>query len=462
MSGQDEMSGQDVWRSRDRAWAKMSGALLKKDASRRLPFDGSLGAMLKLCSGMFGVQIAWSLQNANTSRIFQTLGADVASLPILWIAGPITGLVVQPIIGHLSDRTWTRLGRRRPYILAGGFAGAIFLVVMAESRAVWEAAVALWFLTAALNLASEPFRALIGDTVAEQNRTSAFAIQSAVIGAGAVFASALPWLLALGSGGTANRAPGGLPTTVRLALDIGAVGLLVGVASTVFTTRESPPDPTQSRRAIRLLDIFDELARLPKAMRRLGVVQFFAWFGLFVLWVYAAPAVAANSGADGRASSHGYNAVADWVGVMFALYNGIAVLAAPILPALAAKIGRRETHALCLGLGALGLVGFGFIRDPQWLWAPSIGIGCAWASILSIPYAMVATSSGPTRMGLYMGIQNIFIVLPQLAASFLLGWIVSTLFGHRPELAFVLAAGAFVLAALVSLTIPDRPGTGVD
>ena len=437
----------------------MIGALFRRDASRHLPFDGSLGGMLKLCSGMFGVQIAWSLQNANTSRIFQTLGANVANLPILWIAGPITGLVVQPIIGHLSDRTWTPIGRRRPYILAGGCAGAVFLVVMAQARAVWEAAVALWFLTAALNLASEPFRALIADTVAEQKRTSAFAIQSAIIGSGAVFASALPWLLALGHGGASDAALGGLPTTVRLALDIGAVGLLVGVTATVFTTRESPPDPTQSKRPIRLLDIFDELLRLPKAMRRLGVVQFFAWFGLFVLWVYAAPAVAANSGAADR--THGYNAVADWVGVMFALYNGVAVVAAPLLPTLAAKIGRRETHAVCLGLGALGLVGFGFIRDPQWLWAPSVGIGCAWASILSIPYAMVATSSGPTRMGLYMGIQNIFIVLPQLAASALLGWVVAALFGDRPEYAFLLAAGAFVLAAAVSLTIPDRPGNGV-
>ncbi len=438
----------------------MRGALFRRDASRHLPPDGSLGAMLRMCSGMFGVQIAWSLQNANTSRIFQTLGADVASLPILWIAGPITGLVVQPIIGYLSDRTWTPIGRRRPYILAGGCAGAIFLVVMAEARAVWEAAVALWFLTAGLNLASEPFRALIADNVTERRRTSAFAILGAIIGAGAVFASALPWLLSVMFGGKLATVSGGLPATVRLALDIGAVGLLAGVTATVFTTREAPPDPNQGKRAIRWLDIFDELRRLPKAMRRLGVVQFFAWFGLFVLWVYAAPAVAANSGVADKASSHGYNAVADWVGAMFALYNGVAVFAAPLLPRLSAKIGRRKTHAVCLGLGALGLVGFGFIRDPRWLWAPSVGIGFAWASILSIPYAMVATSSGPTRMGLYMGIQNIFIVLPQLAASFLLGWIVTVLFGDRPGFAFLLAAGAFVLAAVVSLTIPDRPGNG--
>jgi maltose/moltooligosaccharide transporter len=195
-------------------------------------------------------------------------------------------------------------------------------------------------------------------------------------------------------------------------------------------------------------------------MRRLGLVQFFAWFGLFVLWVYAAPAVAANAGVADRASSHGYNAIADWVGAMFALYNGVAVLAAPLLPRLAAKIGRRETHAVCLGLGAAGMVGFGFIHDPRWLWAPSVGIGCAWASILSIPYAMVATSAGPTRMGLYMGIQNIFIVLPQLAASFLLGWVVVVLFGDRPGFAFLLASGALILAAIVSLTIPDRQESG--
>ena len=451
------MSAQDEWRLRGRG-SNMKGALFGRSASGRSPVGSSFGAMLKMCSGMFGVQIAWSLQNANTSRIFQTLGADVANLPILWIAGPITGLLVQPIIGHLSDRTWTPIGRRRPYILAGGCVGAIFLVLMAESRAVWAAAVALWCLTAALNFASEPFRALIADNVAEQERTSAFAIQGAIIGSGAVFASALPWMLALGNSKALGGTPGGLPTAVRLALDIGAVGLLLGVVATVFTTREEPPEQTQSRRAIRLLDIFDELLRLPKSMRRLGVVQFFAWFGLFVLWVYAAPVVAANSGVDSKTSSHAYNAVADWVGVMFALYNGVAVVAAPLLPLLAAKIGRRETHAVCLGLGAAGLVGFGFIHDPRWLWAPSIGIGCAWASILSIPYAIVATSSGPTRMGLYMGIQNIFIVLPQLAGSFLLGWIVAMLFGDRPEFTFLLAAGAFALAAVVSLTIPDRPG----
>lgn len=452
------MSAQDEWGWRDRAWSNMKGAPFRRGASLRPPIGASFGAMLKLCSGMFGVQIAWSLQNANTSRIFQTLGADVASLPILWIAGPITGLVVQPIIGHLSDRTWTPIGRRRPYILAGGCAGALFLVIMAEARAVWEAAVALWFLTASLNLASEPFRALIADNVAEQRRTSAFAIQGAIIGLGAVFASALPWMLALGNSEALGGATGRLPATVRWALDIGAVGLLVGVVSTVFTTREAPPDPAQPRRAVRLLDIFDELLRLPKSMRRLGIVQFFAWFGLFVLWVYAAPAVAANSGVGGNASSHGYNAVANWVGVMFALYNGVAALVAPLLPTLAAKIGRRQTHAVCLCLGAAGLVGFGFIHDSRWLWAPSIGIGCAWASILSIPYAMVATSSGPTRMGLYMGIQNIFIVLPQLAASVLVGWIVATLFGDRPGMAFLLAAGALALAAAVSLTIPDHQG----
>jgi maltose/moltooligosaccharide transporter len=439
----------------------MNGAAHGGDATRRPPVGGSLGDMVRICSGMFGVQIAWSLQNANTSRIFQTLGADVASLPILWIAGPITGLVVQPIIGHLSDRTWTRIGRRRPYILAGGCAGALFLLLMAQARVVWEATVALWFLTAGLNLASEPFRALIADNVDEQRRTTAFAIQGAIIGAGAVLASALPWLLSLLYGERSDMPSGGLPATVRLALDIGAVGLLTGVAATLFTTRESPPDPTDARRAIRMLDIFDELLRLPKAMRRLGVVQFFAWFGLFVLWIYAAPAVAANSGVADKVSSHGYNAVADWVGVMFALYNGVAVFAAPLLPRLAAKIGRRETHAVCLGLGAAGLLGFGFIHDPRWLWAPSVGIGCAWASILSIPYAMVATSSGPSRMGLYMGIQNIFIVLPQLAASFLLGWVVSAVFGDRPGFAFLLAAGAFVLAAMVSVTIPDRPANGI-
>lgn len=436
----------------------MSGASVRQGSSvRPAGLSGSLATMLRLCCGMFGVQIAWSLQNADTSRIFQTLGADVASLPILWIAGPITGLL-QPLIGHLSDLTWTPIGRRRPYILAGGVVGAAALVAMSEAHNVWQAAVALWCLTGALNLASEPFRALIADNVADHQRTHAFSIQGAVIGAGAIFASALPWLLSLMHGGMSEAALGRLPGAVRVALEIGAGGLLLGVGATVFTTRETPPDPNAPRRPLRLLDVVDEMVRLPKAMRRLGVAQFFAWFGLFALWIYAAPAVAANSGVSGKVTGHAYNALADWVGMMFAVYNGVAALAAPALPALAAKLGRRETHAVCLGLGAVGLVGFGVIRDPQWLWAPAVGIGCAWASILSIPYAIAATSSGPSRMGLYMGIQNIFIVLPQLAGSFVLGWVVSALFGDQPAVALLLGGGALVLAALVSLTIPDRTG----
>lgn len=481
-------------------------------------------AIANMCFGLFGVQIVWGLQNVDTSRIFQTLGANLDELPILWIAAPITGLLIQPVIGHLSDRTWGRLGRRRPYLLAGAVVAAIALVLMPNVASLWEASVMLWLLTAAINVAMEPFRALVADSVPEEQRTAAFAVQVAFIGAGAVVASVLPWLLAHGFGLASVAPPGVLPPSLRAAFAIGAVGLLVSIGITVMTTPERPPGELaghaeavprpewastssaalvrngaiwllggvgiaivtaveqyrrelyliallgmvlgvgqwatawSARHGIRptgLLEIIDDVIHMPAVMRRLAIVQFFTWFGLFALWIYAVPAVA-NHGASSDPSSLAYNASADWVGVMFAFYNAVAAIGAMALPSLVARLGRRETHALCLAFGAAGLACFARMTDPDWLWLPAAGIGCAWASILSAPYAMVSSAVPPARMGVYMGIHNVFLVLPQLVATALLGWIVQHLLGDRADRALMLAAGAFVIAALLSLTIPDR------
>jgi maltose/moltooligosaccharide transporter len=484
-------------------------------------------ALANMCCGLLGVQIVWGLQNVNTSRIFQTLGANLDELPILWIAAPITGLLVQPIIGHLSDRTWGPLGRRRPYLLGGALVSAVALVLMPNVQSVWAASVMLWLLTGSINVAMEPFRALVADVVPEEQRTAAFALQVAFIGVGAVFASAMPWILSHWFGLASEASAGLLPPSLRAAFYIGAVGLLVSVGITVATTAERPPaslvpDPASLARAewasssraslirngalwligavaialatgiegyrrelylvagiigllgigqwltawsarhgIRptgLLEIIDDIIHMPEVLRRLAVVQFFTWFGLFAMWIYAVPAIAMDSGAGSDPTSATYNASADWVGVMFAFYNAVAAIGAFALPRLVARIGRREAHAACLSLGAAGLLGLASITDPRWLWIPAVGIGCAWASILSAPYAMVSSAVPPTRMGVYMGIHNVFLVLPQLVAAALLGWTVERFLGGEPARALLLAGVSLAVAAIIALTIPDRAG----
>ena len=486
----------------------------------------SLLQIWNMCCGLFGVQMVWGLQNVNTSRIFQTLGADVDRLAILWIAAPITGLLVQPIIGHWSDRTWGRLGRRRPFLLGGSILTALSLFVMPNVSTVWAASVMLWLLTGAINIAAEPFRALVADTLPDDQRTSGFAMQVFFIGVGAVFSSALPWVLTNWFGVSGQAAPGMLPQSVRVAFYIGAICLMGAVVWTVVTTGERPPEslaadapelvdhavPTEEgaavlvrsgllwiagggaiaglafarhyereiyvlagiaavfglaqlaavwlrrggRTAIGLLEIVEDILHMPAVLARLAIVQFFTWFGLFALWIYAIPAVAARHFGTGDASSAAYNQAADWVGVLSAGYNGVAALVALALPAIAARIGRRASHAWCLVLGALGMAGFLFIDDPVMLWIPAVGIGFAWASILSMPYAMLSTAVPPRKMGVYMGIHNMFLVLPQLVAATILGPFVRNVFGGQAILALGLAAGALALAALCALFIPTH------
>ena len=475
-----------------------------------------------MCIGLFGVQIVWGLQNVNTSRIFQTLGAEVGELAILWIAGPVTGLLVQPIVGYLSDRTWGPLGRRRPYLFGGSILAALALFAMPNASSLWMASLALWVLTAAVNIAMEPFRALVADRLPEEQRTTGFALQVFFIGAGAVFASALPWMLTHWFGMSGEGAPGMLPPSVRMAFYIGGIGVLAAVSWTVFTTGEQrwvgagPCDPApqtvptaegaaalvrqgvswmvggaaaalaaaaigwereiyvvaaiafafglsqlaavrmRRRGHVRLgmLEIVEDILHMPEVLKRLAVVQFFTWFGLFAMWIYTVPAVAAHHFGTANAASAAYNESADWVGILFAGYNGVAALMALLLPGIAARIGRRACHMLCLMLGAVGLIGFLAIDDPALLWLPAAAIGCAWASILSLPYAMLASAVPPRKTGVYMGVHNIFLVLPQLVAAIVLGQLVGRLLGGQAIHALALSAGSLALSAVFTLAIP--------
>lgn len=476
-----------------------------------------------MCVGLFGVQIVWALQNVNTSRIFQTLGANIDELAILWIAGPATGLLVQPVIGYLSDRTPGRFGRRRPYILGGAILSALALFAMPNAPTLWAASLVLWVLTASINIAMEPFRALVADQLPEEQRTAGFATQVFFIGAGAVFASALPWLLTTWFAVSGRAEPGGLPQSVHLAFYIGGASLLAAVTWTVLTTPEQSLErrgpasaiahaaPTaagaislvrsgvawtaggilvglvaaivrlereiylvagiafvfglsqlaavwlrrRGRTSLGMLEIVEDILHMRGVMRRLAVVQFFTWFGLFAMWIYTVPAVAARHYGATEASTAAYNASADWVGVLFAGYNGVAAIVALLLPRLAERLGRRATHALSLTLGATGLVGFLVIDDPMMLWLPAIGIGCAWASILSIPYAMLSTAVPPHKTGVYMGIHNTFLVLPQLVAATILGPLIGQAFVGQAIYALALSAGSLAIAALCTFTIPS-------
>ena len=482
----------------------------------------SFAQIWNMCFGFFGVQIGFALQNANTSRIFQTLGADIDKLPILWIAAPLTGLLVQPLVGHFSDRTWGRLGRRRPYVLAGAVCTTLALLVMPNSPALWVAAAMLWLMDASINVTMEPFRAFVGDLLPDEQRTQGFAMQSFFIGVGAVFASALPWLLTTVLGVANTAGPGEIPLSVKIAFGIGAALLFGSVGWTVLTTKEHPPETLAALEpegavvrprslaanltggvvcilaglGIALLvavlglqkevyvlaglvagfgfaqigagllrgrvggggvltEIVDDLFAMPKVMRSLALVQFFTWFALFAMWIYATSAVTSFHYGATDPASRLYNEGADWVGVLFAIYSGVAAVAAIGLPLLAARVGRTVAHALSLSLGGLVLFSFLVIRDPHLLWVGMIGVGVAWASILSAPYSILSGALSLRKMGVYMGIFNIFIVVPQLLAATVLGAVVKGLLGGQPIYALGVGGGAFFIAAILSLLVDD-------
>jgi len=484
-----------------------------------------------MCFGFLGLQFGFALQNANVSWIFQSLGAGLEQVPLLWIAAPLSGFLVQPLVGYWSDRTWTRLGRRRPYFLAGALLAATALVLMPRSPVLWVAAALLWLLDGAINVSMEPFRAFVGDQLNPSQRPAGYAMQSFFIGIGAVLGNMLPWLLAragVSNHAVATAAGAGIPDTVRHAFEIGAVVLLGAIVWTVLRSREYPPeellafadaapantaaviDARRERRrglawsaaglaallsiwllkldrqlylvcggallwgvaqwlhgrgvrAGALTTFMGDLATMPEAMRRLAPVQFFSWLALVSMWIYTTAAVAQVHFGSSDPHSDAFNEGALWVGVLFAAYNGFAALAAAIIPFMVRRLGLRVSHLMNVWLGAAALLSFLVIRNPNWLLASMVGMGFAWASVLSLPYALLSDSVPAQKMGLYMGVFNFFIVIPQLVAASVLGFLLRALFGGAPIYALALGGASFLLAGLLVLRVP-QPGataTGV-
>jgi len=409
--------------------------------------------------GFLGIQFGFALQNANVSRIFETLGASIDQIPILWIAAPVTGLIVQPIIGYLSDRTWGRLGRRRPFFLVGAILASLALLIMPNSPALWIAAGMLWIMDASINISMEPFRALVADLLPSEQRTTGFAVQSFFIGTGAIIASVLPYIFTNWLG-ISNTAPAGeIPPSVRYSFYIGAFAFISAVGWTVFRTKEYPPEnldqfehnKLQSKGLLKgVAEIFKSFVGMPKTMIQLAVVQFFSWFALFAMWIYTTPAVTHHIYGSTDTSSDLFNEGANWVGVLFAIYNGFAALTAFLLPWIAKRTSRKTVHMISLICGGIGLASFYFIKDPKLLLISELGIGLAWSSILAMPYAILAGSIPSEKMGVYMGIFNFFIVIPQITAAAILGFFVKHFFGNEAIYALLIGgASMFVAAALV-------------
>lgn len=486
---------------------------------RQKPKQGFWG-LWNISFGYFGIQIAFALQNANISRIFQSLGSSVDDLAFLWIAGPVTGLIVQPLIGYHSDRTWGFLGRRRPYFLAGAVMAGLALVGLPNTGMLLLAAAFLWMLDASLNVAMEPFRAFAGDMTPDEQRAQAFAFQTCFIGAGAVLGSLAPALFNLL--GIANVAPEGLiPPSVRYSFYLGAAAMILSVGWTVLRVREYSPEqlavfetgtdriPASGHEPLvyprsgpwwvvgglavltlvetlaldkqlyvlgagltafgliqigvraaaakgALAHIVSDLAQMPVQMRQLAFAQFFTWIGFFIVWIYTTPVVTAQAFGATDSTGLAYNDGADWVGVMFAFYNAVAACAAFLLPVLARRIGNAATHAVGLLCGAAGFVGVLLIRDPHLLLLPMVGMGIAWASVLSMPYVILTRVLPPRKFGIYIGIFNFFIVIPQLVVATLMGGVMRSFFPGEPRWTMLVAALMMAAAAAAMMLVKEN------
>jgi maltose/moltooligosaccharide transporter len=412
--------------------------------------------------GFLGIQFGWGLQLANMSPIYKYLHAEESSLPYLWLAGPITGLIIQPIIGSMSDRTWNRLGRRRPYFLTGAILASIALFFMPDSSAVWMAAGLLWILDASINITMEPFRAFVADKLPEEQRTLGFVMQSFFIGIGQTLANGLPYLFtALGVVGVMAS---GIPLSVDYAFKIGAIVFLIAVLWTVITTKEYPPEDMEAFERMRrekkgilggFAEIFSSIAEMPGTMKQLAVVQFFTWFALPCMWQFFGIAVARHVFGAPNESSPLFAEGTEWGGLCFAVYNVVCFLIAFMLPGLAKATSRKGVHLISLICGGLGLISVFFVTNKWMLFASMAGVGIAWASILSMPYVMLSTAVPPLRMGVYMGVFNLFIVIPQIVMSLIVPRIYNNLLGGDPRNAVVLGGISLLIAAATVLGVRD-------
>ncbi len=482
--------------------------------------------------GFLGIQFGFALQNANVSRIFQTLGGDVDRLAVYWLAAPLTGLIVQPIVGHYSDKTWGRLGRRRPYLLVGAVLASLALLFMPNSPTLWIAIGTLWIMDASINISMEPFRAFVGDNLPSEQRTGGFAMQSFFIGTGAIIASFLPYAMTNWFG-VENSAPEGIiPPSVKWSFYVGGIVFIGAVLWTVFSSKEYSPDEMKAfeaekiktnssvvfnyRPASELLNVFlrngaiflmvgmallwfvynrglekemyimggglavygviqfityllsklertknglveimTDMINMPKTMGQMAVVQFFSWFALFAMWIYTTAAVTGHIYGTSDTTSALYNEGANWVGVLFGIYNGFAAIVAFSLPVLARYTSRKLTHSISLIIGGLGLISFYFISNPNLLLVSMVAIGVAWASILSMPYAILTGSLPANKMGVYMGIFNFFIVIPQILAASILGFLMRRFFGGDAIWALVAGGISMIIAAATVFFVDD-------
>lgn len=491
--------------------------------------------------GFLGIQFGFALQNANTSRIFETLGANPDKLGLYWLAAPLTGLIIQPIVGYFSDRTWTRLGRRRPYFLVGAILSALALLMMPNSPTLWVAIGTLWIMDSSINISMEPFRAFVGDNLPEKQRTLGFAMQSFFIGLGAVVGSALPYIFTNWIG-IENTAPAGIiPPSVKWSFYVGGICFLLAVLWTVFNSKEYSPEEleafeeskkehatkghhermetqsgvsvfrqfvigavllvigtlatfyvfhinaqanengeTNQHKELYILSIglvvvgflftlvsqlrkqnlrngftiiVTDLLNMPKTMKQLAWVQFFSWFALFAMWIYTTPAVTGHVFGANDSTTKEYNDAADWVSMMFTVYNFVAAAVAFLLPVLARRTSNKFTHMLALVAGGMGLISIYFLSDKAGLLLSMIGVGIAWASILSIPYAMLSGALPANKMGYYMGVFNFFVVIPQIVAGTILGFLVKEFFNSEPIYALIVGGCSMILAGLLTLTV---------
>jgi maltose/moltooligosaccharide transporter len=429
------------------------------------------GQILTMSFGFMGIQCGFALQNANTSRILRSFGADVDQLPLFWIVAPIVGMIVQPLIGHYSDRTWNRLGRRKPFFLTGAILSSLALIFLPNSGSLAGAIPALWIgagfvmiMDASFNIAMEPFRALVADNLPDSQRAKGFAIQAFLIGVGAVGGSYLPSILAwLGFSQTA--AHNGIADNIKYSFYIGATLFILAILVTVFFSREYPPEefkryqgqPVQEEEKAGLSQIGRDFLRMPKTMMQLGLVQFFSWFAMFSMWVFTTDAVATHVfGLTGNyANTQAGNNAGNIVGNAFGVYNAVGAAYALCLTPMSRKFGRKSTHALSLFAGGIGLISIFFAHSAGGLYISMIGVGLAWASILAMPYVILSSSIPAGKMGIYMGIFNFFITLPQIVNGLFGGWIVKHIYGNQPIFSIVLAGFCLIAGAISVLFVYD-------
>lgn len=492
----------------------------------------STATIINMSVGFFGIQFAFGLQNASVSRIFQTLGSPIDDLAILWIAAPLTGLIMQPIIGHWSDKTWhKKWGRRRPFFMIGAILASLALFIFPNVTEVWMAAIMLWLLDASINVSMEPFRAFVGDMLPESQRTTGFAMQSFFIGIGAVISSLLPYILT--EFGVANEAAAGvIPDSIKISFIIGAIVYIAAIAYTVFTTKEYSPEQLklfgeitdtdkevyiktpykkfiskgmtwlvtglllsaalyiynssvttplekelyvltggiavfgccqlvagwlqQGRKSNGFVEVMDDLNFLPGTMKKLAAVQFFSWFALFAMWIYTTAALSQHIAGTTDPTSVAFNKMGNWVGVLFAFYNGFAALFAFLLPVLAKRFTKAGAHKIALIAGGIGLISFYFFKDEKLLIISMAGVGLAWCSILAMPYSMLTSSLPAKKMGVYMGIFNFFIVIPQILAATLLGLFTKYFFNGNAIMTIVAGGCSMIVAALLTMRIKEK------